>query len=171
MTTAKATPPIRTGQRQRVGQAMTVSAVASPVAVVVWPLGKAYIKVCASVGRRPLASDDLLEERVEEQRSDEAEAEVDGLHHPAATGSSTAATSAAGTSTHQVPSVANPSAMAVNGCRRCAAQQSVRRTSRSRTPRCGRAPPGGEHGQATAAVRSSRRCRRSVALTFSSRHR
>ena len=41
------------GQRQRVGQAMTASAVAIVVAVVVWPLGKAALETLtsASVGR------------------------------------------------------------------------------------------------------------------------
>ncbi len=51
MRTAKATPPIRTGVRQRVGQATKMSAAASPVAAMAWPLGYAYIEACArSVG-------------------------------------------------------------------------------------------------------------------------
>ena len=46
--TLKTTATAITGQRQRVGQAMTARAVAMVVAVVVWPLGKAVLETATS---------------------------------------------------------------------------------------------------------------------------
>ena len=54
MASEKTTAAATTGQRQRVGQAMTASAVAMVVAVVVCPLGKAALETVTSaspVGR------------------------------------------------------------------------------------------------------------------------